>query len=119
MNAQELREAYASVYKTDTDREVVIEKTGDDFDYLLEYLVSEGYADDNKSAIAIMANMSEQWKKSIIEQDLTARQKYLIKKVGDMNSKKSGSAHDYIPGKQNAGAALDKANRSAMQMRGV
>jgi len=37
------------------------------FDYLLEYLVAEGYADTNKEALAIMANMSEEWKQSIIE----------------------------------------------------
>ena len=38
------------------------------FDYLLEYLVSEGYADTNKAALAIMANMSEEWKQSIVEE---------------------------------------------------
>ena len=32
----------------------------DIFDYLLEYLVAEGYADTNKAALAIMANMSEE-----------------------------------------------------------
>jgi len=37
------------------------------FDYLLEYLVAEGYADTNKSALVIMANMSEEWKQSIVE----------------------------------------------------
>ena len=37
------------------------------FDYLLEYLVAEGYADTNKAALAIMTNMSEEWKKDIIE----------------------------------------------------
>jgi hypothetical protein len=37
------------------------------FDYLLEYLVAEGYADTNDAAIAIMANMSEEWKQSIVE----------------------------------------------------
>ena len=37
------------------------------FDYLLEYLVVEGYADTNKAALAIMANMSEEWKQSIVE----------------------------------------------------
>jgi len=37
------------------------------FDYLLEYLVAEGYADTNKAALVIMANMSEEWKQSIIE----------------------------------------------------
>jgi len=38
------------------------------FDYLLEYLVAEGYADTNKAALAIMANMSEEWKQSIVEE---------------------------------------------------
>jgi len=37
------------------------------FDYLLEYLVAEGYADTNKAALVIMANMSEEWKQSIME----------------------------------------------------
>jgi len=39
------------------------------FDYLLEYLVAEGYADTNKAALAIMANMSEEWKQSILNED--------------------------------------------------
>jgi hypothetical protein len=89
------------------------------FDTILEHLVAEGYADTNKAALAIMANMSEEWKQSIVEQDLTTRQKYLMGKVDKMNAEKSGSAHTYIPGKQNVGGALDRANRSAMQMRGV
>jgi hypothetical protein len=38
------------------------------FGYLLEYLVAEGYADTNKAALAIMANMSEEWKQDIVEQ---------------------------------------------------
>jgi hypothetical protein len=40
------------------------------FDYILEHLVAEGYADTNKAAIAIMANMSEEWKQSIVEEVL-------------------------------------------------
>lgn len=38
----------------------------DNFDYILEYLVTEGYADTNEDALAIMANMSEEWKDSIL-----------------------------------------------------
>ena len=38
----------------------------DIFNCLLEYLVAEGYADTNENALVIMANMSEEWKKSII-----------------------------------------------------
>jgi hypothetical protein len=89
------------------------------FDTILEHLVDEGYADTEEAALKIMANMSEEWRQSIVEQDLTARQKYLMKKVGDMNAEKPGSAHTAVPGKQSAGGALDRANRSAMQLRGV
>ena len=39
----------------------------DAFDYILEHLVGNGYADSNDSAIVIMANMSEDWKYSILE----------------------------------------------------
>jgi len=35
------------------------------FDYILEHLVAKGYANTNKEALAIMANMSEEWKRSI------------------------------------------------------
>ena len=37
------------------------------FDTILEHLVSEGYADTNESALVIMANMSEEWRESIVE----------------------------------------------------
>ena len=37
------------------------------FDTILEHLVSEGYADTNEAALAIMANMSEEWRQSIME----------------------------------------------------
>jgi len=39
----------------------------EDFNYLLKYLVAEGYADTNKAALVIMANMSEEWRESIVE----------------------------------------------------
>jgi hypothetical protein len=38
------------------------------FDYLLEHLVAEGYADTNANAIAIMANMSEEWRIEILDE---------------------------------------------------
>jgi len=41
---------------------------GDMFDYILEHLVAEGYADTNENALKIMANMSEEWRQSIVEQ---------------------------------------------------
>jgi hypothetical protein len=45
------------------------------FDYILEHLVAEGYADTNDAALSIMANMSEEWKQSILEADSLAAQR--------------------------------------------
>jgi len=41
------------------------------FDYILEYLVAEGYADTNENALVIMSNMSEEWRNSIVEQNVS------------------------------------------------
>ena len=80
------------------------------FDYLLEYLVAEGYADTNKAALAIMANMSEEWRQSIVEGDaLRNTVKYLEGKRDAMNANKPGSANTAAPGKQSVGAAAYKA----------
>jgi hypothetical protein len=43
------------------------------FDVVLEYLVVEGYADTNESALVIMANMSEEWRQSIVEVKMDPR----------------------------------------------
>jgi len=52
------------------DRGKVPQKDGKDmFEHILEYLVTEGYAATNKEALVIMANMSEEWKQSIVEQN--------------------------------------------------
>ena len=48
-------------------RSVREEVEPDLFDAILEHLVAEGYADTNESALAIMANMSEEWRQSIVE----------------------------------------------------
>ena len=58
------RVAAAAMFKAQAKEEVET----DLFDVILEYLVAEGYADTNKTALAIMANMSEEWKHSIVEQ---------------------------------------------------
>jgi len=48
---------------------VVRKEETDFFDTILEYLVAEGYADTNKAALVIMANMSEEWKQNIMERE--------------------------------------------------
>ena len=47
----------------------------DIFDVILEHLVAEGYADTNEAALAIMANMSEEWKQSIVEEVISEGEK--------------------------------------------
>jgi hypothetical protein len=39
----------------------------DPFDVVIGHLLDEGYADTEEAAIAIMSNMSEEWRESIIE----------------------------------------------------
>ena len=52
------------------DRGKVPKKGGKDmFEHILEHLVAEVYADTNESALAIMANMSDEWRQSILTED--------------------------------------------------
>ena len=39
----------------------------DVFDVILEHLIEEGYAETEEAALAIMTNMSEEWRKEIVE----------------------------------------------------
>ncbi len=69
------------------------------FDTILEHLVAEGYADTNKAALAIMANMSEDWKQSILSEDPV--QDYRDMRRADQN--RAGArgpelSHDTKPG---------------------
>ena len=85
------------------------------FDYVLEYLVSEGYADTNENALVIMANMSEEWRESILEEkkplpvgkmDAKAKElksKFLKSKPGSEKSKKLISRASQITGTRDRG----------------
>ena len=44
----------------------------DAFDIIIEHLVAEGYADTNQNALVIMANMSEEWRQTILEAEVLA-----------------------------------------------
>ena len=64
---QGLYESYKSVY--DNSEELQENRNHDDtYDLVLEYLVSEGFADTEENAQVIMSNMSEAWFKSIVEE---------------------------------------------------
>ena len=53
----------------------VDEEYADLYDIILSHLLDEGYADTNKAALAIMANMSEEWKQSIVEELISEGEK--------------------------------------------
>ena len=50
--------------------EIIRKKTNEEYDLydiILSHLLDEGYADTEQAAISIMANMSEDWRESIVE----------------------------------------------------
>ena len=47
-------------------RAAALNNSYDLFDYMMEYLIDEGYADTNENALVIMVNMSEEWRESVI-----------------------------------------------------
>ena len=75
------------------DRGKVPKKGGKDmFEHILEHLVAEGYADTNESALVIMANMSEEWRQSIVDDFLPKSTTVIPGKYGKNTvlSKKDG-----------------------------
>ena len=91
------------------------------YDTILEYLISEGYADTNENALVIMANMSEEWKQSIVEgyqEPRFGRKDYLKKlsKRGGMGRGTPEDPHGYRDQKMaNVGAELSKRKTAAMK----
>jgi len=79
----------------------------DTFDTILEHLVSEGYADTNEAALAIMANMSEEWRESIVEGGTGV---FVPSRVDDFNNRRDMLKNRYgqevsprIPGPSGGG----------------
>ena len=50
-------------------RERMFSQSFDPFDVIKGHLLDEGYADTEEAALVIMANMSEEWRESIVEGD--------------------------------------------------
>lgn len=57
-----------TVTKDQQQKRIQQNNSVDMFELIKGHLMSEGYADTEKAALAIMANMSEDWKESIVEQ---------------------------------------------------
>ena len=92
----------------------------DIFDIILEHLVAEGYADTNESALAIMANMSEEWRQDIMEiSQKTATRAYARRSASEFEGddgpdrvRKNNELHGRIVKKFGAKAGED-ANKAA------
>ena len=91
------------------------------FDYIMEYLITEGYADTNENALVIMANMSEDWRDSIVEgyqEPRFGRKDYLKKlsKRGGMGMGTPEDPHGYRdPKMAKVGAEFSKRKSAAMK----
>lgn len=86
----------------------------DTFDYILEYLIAEGYADTNEDAIAIMANMSEEWREEIINEEVRGSKKGTIRSViekGGKSIKYVQSGGDIVAGDRAAAERASAADR--------
>lgn len=54
----------------------------DVFDVIFEHLIENGYAENEDSALQIMANMSEEWREEIVEATLSAKAARAGKDIG-------------------------------------
>ncbi len=65
-----------SDYTWDEMYDIYNEET-DLYDIILSHLIDERYADTEESAESIMVNMSEEWKESIVVEDIESRREML------------------------------------------
>ncbi len=80
----------ASAAVSATTKPAFKEENFDSFDVVIGHLLDEGYADTEESALAIMANMSEEWRNSIVEETLTEKLKKGTKGVQFGSGRHSG-----------------------------
>jgi hypothetical protein len=101
----------------DQKKKIAANESVELYNIVFNHLIEEGFASSEENAEKIISVMSDEWISSIVEQQETsARADYLQGKLERENAAKSGSAHTYIPGKQNTGQALQKARQSAAAM---
>jgi len=93
----------------------------DPFDVVLGHLIDEGYADTEQAALQIMANMSEEWRESIVEAKYgtkEGRHKLAMKRVEGEEIGKSGpgTGFEEVEKKAKEGGAKDPAAVAAAAM---
>ncbi len=83
------------------------------FDTILEHLVAEGYADTEEAALAIMANMSEEWRQSIVEEVLDEGEKpFPHEKVERKQKSLRDKGGNALERRMRMGAARRRANEA-------
>jgi hypothetical protein len=71
----------------------------DIYDIILSHLIAEGYADTNESALVIMANMSEEWRQSIVEGDnYDKNRKRAAQRAAERNAARDAGKTGNVPG---------------------
>ena len=69
------------------------------FDYIMEYLMTEGYADTNENALVIRANMSEDWRESIVEgPNYDKNRQRAAKRAAERNEARKRGQTGSVPG---------------------
>ena len=70
------------------------------FDTILEHLIAEGYADTNESALVIMANMSEEWRQSILDEgdNYDKNRQRAAKRAAERNAARDRGQTGNVPG---------------------
>ena len=97
-----LKEAYLDVY----DQDEILPESYDLHDIILSHLISEGYANTEESALAIMINMSEEWREDIMEiSQKTATRAYASSATGEFEG--ADSDHD-IKRTENLGKHIER-----------
>jgi hypothetical protein len=76
-----------------------LNNSADLFDIVKGHLMSEGYADTEEAALAIMANMSEEWRQTILEADSVDKMRERAEKRRQQRYGKQGGGgrDDYRP----------------------
>jgi hypothetical protein len=74
--------------------------TFDPFDVIKGHLIDEGYADTEESALAIMTNMSEEWRQSILGEgdNYDKNRQRAAKRAAERNAARDRGQTGNVPG---------------------
>ena len=87
------RTAHSYLPQKKAERNKTQKEQVDIYDIILSHLLDEGYADTEQAAEAIMVNMSEDWRESIVEEVLNEISPGLKRKAAEKSADKADKAH--------------------------